>query len=64
MEASEIYVLQLHVLHDGTYTEGATLSQTVAENWMAELPYDFSVDSYGQQEWRSYEVYTPIEDLT
>lgn len=58
----EIYVLQLHILHDGTYTEGATLSQTVAENWVAELPYEYSADAHSQPpEWRSYEVFTPME---
>ena len=60
----EIYVLQLHTLHDSTYTVGATLSQTVAENWVAELPFDISNGPYSQPEWRSYETYTPIEDLT
>lgn len=60
----EVYVLQTHILHDGTYTEGVTLSETVAENWEAELPYDNSSGPYGQRVWRSYEAYTPIEDLT
>ena len=60
----KVYVLQTHILHDGTYTEGVTLSETVAENWVAELPHDISSDLYAQQEWRSYEAHTPIEDLT
>lgn len=60
----EVYVLQTHILHDGAYTEGVTLSQAVAENWEAEPPFDISNGLYGQEEWRSYESHTPIEDLT
>ena len=64
MEASEVYVLQLHEADGRTSTEGVTLSQTVAENWVAEPPFDISSVPYGQGEWRSYETHTPIEDLT
>ena len=60
----EIYVLQTHILHDGTYTEGVTLSQTVAENWEAESPFNLTEELQAGYEWRSYEAYTPIEDLT